>query len=158
DGGEAHGDFEQVHRDIVRHVDERLVMRFGDDQHVSRVDGLDVHEGEGRCVLITNGHLRRAPDEVAEDAMRIWLGHGSRSRQSVPSPMFKPTPTLSRKARTIGAGVWHASAVMTNRHRIAFADMVAHTDLEGAVAGGLRRDQLIAAYRTMYLSRRLDDK
>src|SRR5579862_7233750 len=36
--------------------------------------------------------------------------------------------------------------------------MAAHTDLEGVVAGGLRRDQLIAAYRTMYLSRRLDDK
>jgi 2-oxoisovalerate dehydrogenase E1 component len=36
--------------------------------------------------------------------------------------------------------------------------MAAHTDLEGAVAGGLRRDQLIAAYRTMYLARRIDDK
>ena len=39
-----------------------------------------------------------------------------------------------------------------------FIAMAAHTDLEGAVAGGLRRDQLIAAYRTMYLSRRIDDK
>lgn len=39
-----------------------------------------------------------------------------------------------------------------------FIAMAAHTDLEGAVAGGLRRDQLIAAYRTMYLARRIDDK
>ena len=36
--------------------------------------------------------------------------------------------------------------------------MATQTDLERPAVAGLRRDQLVAAYRTMYLSRRLDDK
>src|SRR5215469_44411 len=58
------------------------------------------------------------------------------------SPMFLKTEALSRNAR----------------HEYLSRNMAAHTDLEGAVAGGLRRDQLIAAYRTMYLARRIDEK
>jgi 2-oxoisovalerate dehydrogenase E1 component len=36
--------------------------------------------------------------------------------------------------------------------------MATHTDLSRPAAADLSRDQLLAAYRTMYLSRRLDDK
>src|SRR5271155_426625 len=45
-----------------------------------------------------------------------------------------------------------------NRAPAMLTAMATHTDLTRPGAAELDRDQLVAAYRTMYLSRRLDDK
>ena len=67
--GEAEGDVVQVPADFARQVLERLEVLARHHEHVPRVHRLDVHERDGGGVLVADGHLGRAVDDVAEDAL-----------------------------------------------------------------------------------------
>src|SRR4051812_23392905 len=75
--GEAHGHLEQVHADVLRHVEQRFVVVARHDEHVTVVDRLDVHEGDGVRILVTDRDLRRALDKIAKRTVRgrvAWPG------------------------------------------------------------------------------------
>ena len=61
-GGEIGGDFR-------RQVGQTLVVLLGDEQHVTRLDGINVHKGELRRVLIDLRRRDFSRHNPAEDAV-----------------------------------------------------------------------------------------
>jgi hypothetical protein len=55
----------------MRHVVERLVVCLGYYQHMPNVYRLNIHEGYGRAVFVTDGCLTGAMHNFAEDARTV---------------------------------------------------------------------------------------
>ena len=75
DRRETHADVEQMHGDLGRYVAQRLVVVARDDEDMSAVHRLDIHERDSVGILVADRHLGGALNQIAEDAVSSSPGH-----------------------------------------------------------------------------------
>src|SRR6185437_1698391 len=119
--GQPHRHLEQVQAYLLGHVEQRLVVRAGHHQHVTVVHRLDVHEGDGVAVLVTDRHLGGAMDEIAESAMVLAFHAVHKRTDGASWKAPKCTSAVPAHQRTPAAGIslltWPRQAKPSGKRR-----------------------------------------
>lgn len=77
---EPHRDLKKMRTKLLRHIQHRLIVLARHDQYVAVVHWLDVHERNRVAVLVADGHLSGAMDQITKGAM-VRVRHARSKRR-----------------------------------------------------------------------------